>query len=123
MWPPAAPLCYRLNIVSAMAQPVEIQNVRFEHHRHQQALGLGTSTPRVSWNYRATNSGYCHNWVQTAYDIEISRGPPVVGECIYHVKSSDYSLLVPWPAEALASRGPCQGIRQQLCSNRMVHGH
>ncbi|KAL2838659.1 bacterial alpha-L-rhamnosidase-domain-containing protein [Aspergillus pseudodeflectus] len=82
-----------------MAHLVELQNVRFEHHRAGSALGIGSCSPRISWHYTALSPD-CRDWVQTAYEIEITLGGR---KRVYYVKSSD-SVLVPWPAEPLLSR-------------------
>ncbi|KAL2801597.1 bacterial alpha-L-rhamnosidase-domain-containing protein [Aspergillus granulosus] len=82
-----------------MTQLVELQNVRFEHHRAGEAVGIGSCSPRISWHYTALNPD-CRDWVQTAYEIEIT-----LDNCtrVYHVVSPD-SVLVPWPADPLLSR-------------------
>ncbi|GAB2455440.1 alpha-L-rhamnosidase [Conyzicola lurida] len=68
--------------------------VRFEHHR--EALGIGVSTPRVSWKTVAPAG-----WVQSAYEIETATdGGTVTSGRI----DSDESVLVPWAAEPLVSR-------------------
>ncbi|KAJ0418578.1 bacterial alpha-L-rhamnosidase-domain-containing protein [Aspergillus carlsbadensis] len=82
-----------------MAHHVELQNVRFEHHRAGQALGIGSRSPRTSWQYSALSPD-CRDWAQTAYEIEITRG----GRTRVHRVDSPDSVLVPWPADPLASR-------------------
>jgi alpha-L-rhamnosidase len=49
-----------------LAAPVE---VRFDHHRPgTTALGIGTATPRISWQIPAAPDDY----IQTSYEIEIN---------------------------------------------------
>ncbi|KAL2842526.1 bacterial alpha-L-rhamnosidase-domain-containing protein [Aspergillus pseudoustus] len=74
-----------------MSRSIEVQNLRFEHHRQGQALGIGSCAPRVSWNYAAVNPDCC-NWTQTEYDIDIKRRTPSYEPQVYHVDSPD-SLL------------------------------
>ncbi len=67
---------------------------RFEHHRA--ALGIGESQPRLSWKTTAEPG-----WTQVAYEVEITRDGQVTTSGRIE---SDESVLVPWPAPALASR-------------------
>ncbi|WTF41539.1 glycoside hydrolase family 78 protein [Streptomyces sp. NBC_01604] len=70
---------------------------RFEHHTDgSPVLGVGTGTPRLSWTVPQADEGY----EQTAYEVEISRGG---NRERYRVDSGE-QVLVPWPAEPLASR-------------------
>ncbi|PWY76412.1 alpha-L-rhamnosidase [Aspergillus sclerotioniger CBS 115572] len=73
---------------------LSISQAFFEHHRS--ALGIGESTPRISWKFQ----GNVSDWEQTAYNLEIKR----VGQVpdILRVNSSD-SVLVPWPSPPLTS--------------------
>lgn len=73
---------------------IHLAKPTFEHHRD--ALGIGESTPRISW---VTNAE--PGWRQEAYEIEIVRS----GQTTHHgpVESSD-SVLVAWPGEPLSSR-------------------
>ncbi|MDI5977932.1 glycoside hydrolase family 78 protein [Amycolatopsis magusensis] len=64
--------------------------VRFEHR--DSTLGLGTATPRLSWQVRTDDPG----WAQTA--CELDRDGTVV-----RVESAE-QVLVPWPFEPLRSR-------------------
>lgn len=75
---------------------VSISAVSFEHHR--QALGIAESRPRVSWRFE----GDAVDWEQSAYDLEITRGPDGVPK-LYNTADSSESVLVPWPDEALSS--------------------
>ncbi|MDX6283810.1 MAG: alpha-L-rhamnosidase, partial [Kribbellaceae bacterium] len=75
------------------AAPVSI---RFEHHASP-ALGLGTATPRLSWQVPVAADDY-H---QVAYEIEVAldgSSPEV------HTVQSAEQVLVPWPGTPLASR-------------------
>jgi len=67
---------------------------RFEHHR--EALGIGESTPRLSWK---TVAG--PGWRQSAYEIETTRESGVSSSG--RIESSE-SVLVPWFGEPLSSR-------------------
>ena len=79
---------------------------RFEHRTDAgPVLGLGSSTPRLSWTVEQADPG----WEQTAYEIEVVRnGTPQV----FRVQSRE-QVLVPWPAPPLHSgeqrRGPGAG--------------
>lgn len=66
----------------------------FEHHRD--ALGIGDSAPRVSFEVTA-DAG----WAQQAYEIEVRTA--VRTTATGRIESSD-AVLVPWPADPLASR-------------------
>ena len=78
-----------------LAAPADL---RFEHRTDDGAvLALGTGSPRLSWVVPDADPAY----VQEAYEVEIARdggAPEVIG-----VASGD-QVLVPWPAEPLASR-------------------
>ncbi|WP_431917499.1 family 78 glycoside hydrolase catalytic domain [Amycolatopsis tucumanensis] len=65
--------------------------VRFEHH--DVALGIGTGTPRLSWQVRTDDP----DWSQTAYEVELN------GSTTVRVESAE-QVLVPWPFEPLPSR-------------------
>lgn len=81
-----------------MTSPI-VSAPTFEHHFS--GLGLATSTPRISWAF-ASSSSTVQEWVQTAYEIEISYGADKQHES-YHVAATD-SVLVPWPGKPLGSR-------------------
>ncbi|NHI15741.1 glycoside hydrolase family 78 protein [Microbacterium excoecariae] len=66
---------------------------RFAHH--DEALGIGESTPRLSWQTTAPPG-----WRQAGYDIEVRRGAT---STVHAVASAD-QVLVPWPADPLGSR-------------------
>jgi len=72
--------------------------VRFDYHGPDRpVLGLGSATPRLSWQIATAEPGFR----QGAYQVEVLRGdaqPEVVT-----VESSD-QVLVPWPGSALTSR-------------------
>ncbi|MDQ0378522.1 glycoside hydrolase family 78 protein [Amycolatopsis thermophila] len=65
--------------------------IRFEHH--DTALGIGTGTPRLSWQVRTDDP----EWTQTGYEVEID------GSHTVRVASAE-QVLVPWPFEPLPSR-------------------
>ncbi|MFB6723207.1 family 78 glycoside hydrolase catalytic domain [Kribbella sp. NPDC056345] len=69
-------------------------SIRFEH-RTDTPLGLGTATPRLSWQIATAPADYA----QTAYEIEIT-GTTTQS---YVVESAE-QVLVPWPGDPLASR-------------------
>lgn len=72
--------------------------LRFEHHpTGAPLLGIGTSSPRLSWLVEAADTGY----VQGSYEVEVireGRAPQAVA-----VAARD-QILVPWPVEPLTSR-------------------
>lgn len=74
---------------------VSISQLSFEHHRT--AFGIAETEPRISWKF----SGAAVDWEQTAYDLEITRGPDGVPH-VFSGNSSD-SILVPWPDVPLKS--------------------
>ena len=82
---------------------------RFEHRTDAgPVLGLGASTPRLSWTVEQADPG----WEQTAYEIEVVRnGTPQV----FRVQSRE-QVLVPWPAPPLRS-----GERAEV-RVRVAHG-
>src|SRR4051812_11368619 len=63
--------------------------LRFEHGP---VLGIGTATPRLSWQIAAAGPGF----EQTAYEVEAGAERVVV--------ESAEQVLVPWPAAPLTSR-------------------
>jgi alpha-L-rhamnosidase len=74
-----------------------VVRVRFEHL--QEALGVGTPQPRVSWWVETSRPA----WLQTAYAMELhAPSGELLGET-GRVDSSD-SVLVAWPFAPLASR-------------------
>src|SRR3954449_9961231 len=81
--------------MSSIAAPV---GVRFEHHTDDgPVLGIGTSTPRLSWIVPAADPAFA----QEAYEVEVTRA---AGEAeVFRVASSE-QVLVPWPAPPLALR-------------------
>ncbi|CAN7506824.1 glycoside hydrolase family 78 protein [Arthrobacter sp. LjRoot78] len=73
--------------------PTTVKPATFDHLR--EALGVGNSTPRISWKTLAAPG-----WTQAAYQIETtSNGETHVSE---RIASAD-SVLVPWPAAPLSS--------------------
>ncbi|CAH0025636.1 unnamed protein product [Clonostachys rhizophaga] len=77
--------------------PPRIDRVQFEHH--QDAIGIGESTPRLSWRFAGEN---VVDWFQESYEIEVVRAGASSPE-LYLVQSND-SVLVPWPSRPLSSR-------------------
>ncbi|SDT36287.1 alpha-L-rhamnosidase [Microlunatus soli] len=80
---------------------VLVHHLRAEH-RHP-ALGIGTATPRISWQIDAEP-----RWSQRGYQIELTRHPATAGDAptaptVFEGQGND-QLLVPWPDEPLASR-------------------
>ena len=67
---------------------------RFEHHRD--ALGIGESSPRLSWKTLAPAG-----WRQAGYEVEVTS--PLEVTSSGRVDSSE-SVLVPWPSAPLGSR-------------------
>jgi len=67
---------------------------RFEHLA--EPLGIGVAAPRISWTTDAPAG-----WTQAAYEIEIRRGSATATSG--RVESAE-QILVPWPADPLASR-------------------
>jgi alpha-L-rhamnosidase len=76
---------------------VSITSVTLEHHR--ETLGIGDTAPRISWRF----AGDAKGWVQSAYEIEISR-PNTHAKNFNIIKKSEDSILVPWPTTPLKSR-------------------
>jgi alpha-L-rhamnosidase len=79
---------------------VQVSPVRFEHHR--EPLGIGESTPRLSWITTTDEP----NWLQSAYEIEYLDSASGTGSS-GKVDSAE-SLLVDWPFEPLKSRQQVQ---------------
>ncbi|MFH8251837.1 family 78 glycoside hydrolase catalytic domain [Microbacterium sp. B2969] len=73
---------------------VTVSAPRVEHHR--EALGIGESTPRLSWAVTSAPAG----WRQAGYRVEISREGVVES---FERNTAD-QVLVPWPSAPLASR-------------------
>jgi len=89
--------------MSNLAAPTAL---RFEH-RSAPVLGIGTATPRLSWQVPAADAGYA----QTAYEVEITAGATQV----YTVQSPN-QVLVPWPGDPLGSRESAQ-VRVRVRGN------
>ncbi|MGW7687078.1 family 78 glycoside hydrolase catalytic domain [Kribbella sp. NPDC054772] len=93
--------------MSHLAAPTSL---RFEHllaSPESGVLGIGTASPRISWQVPAADAGYA----QTAYEVEITTGSTQV----FTVQSPE-QLLVPWPAEPLTSREVAQ-VRVRVRGN------
>ncbi|WP_051800994.1 alpha-L-rhamnosidase [Streptomyces sp. NRRL F-525] len=69
----------------------------FEHHR--EPLGIGESTPRLSWR-TVTDTP---DWHQVAHQVEITAADGTVLADTGRVESTE-SVLVPWPGPHLGSR-------------------
>ncbi|KAF2873618.1 bacterial alpha-L-rhamnosidase-domain-containing protein [Massariosphaeria phaeospora] len=74
---------------------VSISSISFEHY--WPAFGIAETEPRISWKF----DGPAVDWEQSAYDVEITRGPDGVPH-VFNVNSSE-SILVPWPDAPLES--------------------
>jgi len=74
-----------------------VKAVRFEHLR--EALGIGTSRPRLSWTVDTPIPG----WQQAAYEIEAYTPEGQLCGQTGRVDSSE-SVLVAWPFDPLVSR-------------------
>ncbi|KAL3496920.1 bacterial alpha-L-rhamnosidase-domain-containing protein [Aspergillus germanicus] len=97
---------------------VRISRLQFEHHRAN-ALGIGEVRPRISWRF----AGSANAWVQSAYELEITRLRPSLPSApataqpqlqTYSVESSE-SRLVPWEGEDLTS-GETASVRVRAFS-------
>ncbi|SCN63957.1 related to alfa-L-rhamnosidase [Fusarium fujikuroi] len=83
---------------------IKVVDVRFEHYRPGNALGIDDRRPRISWRFNGTSQ----DPKQDAYDIELTgvdlESQQPHGAKTYKVKSSQ-AYLVPWPCdEPLSSR-------------------
>ncbi|TDC27703.1 alpha-L-rhamnosidase [Streptomyces sp. 8K308] len=70
---------------------VTVSPARFEHR--DTALGIGTATPRLSWQVTTDDPG----WAQTACEIELD------GAEVRRLETVE-QVLVPWPFEPLTAR-------------------
>ncbi|TDU84272.1 alpha-L-rhamnosidase [Kribbella voronezhensis] len=85
-----------------MQRPAAPVLVRFEHRTDEgPVLGLGTGSPRLSWQVPAADPDY----TQSGYEIEITR--PGVPQTKHAISSAD-QVLVPWPSHPLGSRESAQ---------------
>lgn len=74
-----------------------VRPVTIEHHR--EPLGIGESTPRLSWITDTSTPGFS----QRAYELEITN--PATGEQLRTGQViSGQQILVPWPGTRLGSR-------------------
>ncbi|KAF5657125.1 putative alfa-L-rhamnosidase [Fusarium heterosporum] len=81
---------------------LNVVDVRFEHYRHPNTLGVHEDKPRISWRFDNAPP----NFEQDAYEIRLDKSFGQEKEHLgtFQVKSSQ-SYLVPWPSEeALTSR-------------------
>ncbi len=81
---------------------VTVTTLRAEHHADP--LGLGTSSPRLSWIVEADDDFRQHAY-EVALDDPDGDG---AGRSTESVRS-DESVLVPWPFPPLTSRGAPAG--------------
>jgi len=82
------------------AHNVRVTSLTCEHLR--EPLGIGVPRPRLSWCVATA----APNWVQSAYEIEVS------GTSTGRVESAE-SVLVAWPSADLGSRDRC-GVRVRV---------
>jgi alpha-L-rhamnosidase len=82
-----------------MSTPTVTSPVFEQHHS---GFGVQSATPRISWRFESSPET-APSWIQTAYDIKICFADSPSNPETYHVES-EQSVLVPWPARALASR-------------------
>ncbi|KAH7204567.1 bacterial alpha-L-rhamnosidase-domain-containing protein [Fusarium oxysporum] len=83
---------------------VKVVDVRLEHYRPGNTLGINETKPRISWRFEGTHSSPA----QEAYEIELTEIDPKSRQPheakTYKVRSSQ-AYLVPWPSdEPLSSR-------------------
>ncbi|KAF5982396.1 alpha-L-rhamnosidase [Fusarium coicis] len=82
---------------------VKVIDVRFEHYRPVNTLGIDETKPRISWRFEGSSS----NLMQDAYEIELTKVGPKSRQSqetkAYKVKSSQ-TYLAPWPSDGLSSR-------------------
>ncbi|KAH7309904.1 alfa-L-rhamnosidase [Stachybotrys elegans] len=71
----------------------------FEHHHS--GLGIGSSRPRISWQFGALPETI-YDWRQTSYEVEVTFSSAPDNVLLFHV-TSDRSVLVPWPSRPLTS--------------------
>ena len=79
-----------------MTQTTSVK-LQVEHLR--ETLGIGTSSPRLSWIMETTQK----NWRQSWYEVEAYLPDGALAETTSRVESVE-SVLVPWPFRPLASR-------------------
>jgi hypothetical protein len=94
---------------------VKISRVRFEHL--QAPLGIGTGTPRISWQISDIPAG----WEQTGYEIEVRDLDAGPGQPSLHGVESVEQILVPWPAGALRSQARAE-VRVHVLGRTLGHG-
>jgi alpha-L-rhamnosidase len=81
-----------------MSRSAAPTHLRFDHHTETgPILGVGTATPRLSWQIPTADPG----WAQTAYELEIVRGDAAPRT---HVVEAADQVLVAWPDDPLSSR-------------------
>jgi alpha-L-rhamnosidase len=83
------------SVMPELAAPISL---RFDHHpADRPVLGIGTATPRLSWQVPAAPDGY----MQQRYEIEITRGGT---EPEIFTRESGEQVLVAWPGAPLTAR-------------------
>ncbi|KAG5743753.1 hypothetical protein H9Q70_013537 [Fusarium xylarioides] len=89
---------------------VKVVDVRFEHYRPGNTLGIDETKPRISWRFEGTSS----NLKQDAYEIELTKVDPESRPSqepkAYKAKSSQ-AYLVPWPSEERLSTRQRYAVR------------
>ncbi len=84
-------------------EPLTIANLRIEHLRPADSLGVGFRQPRLSWQIVAA----AQNWRQAAYEVEqqAADGSADDGQRLTTGRiTSDRSVLVDWPFAPLGAR-------------------
>jgi alpha-L-rhamnosidase len=81
--------------MTSQTQTVTVVKPSLEHHR--EPLGIGQATPRLSWIVQTE----LQNWLQAAYEIEISSSDQTQASGRINVTDS---VLQPWPFVPLQSR-------------------
>jgi alpha-L-rhamnosidase len=70
---------------------------------HHSGLGIEQSNPRISWRFRlADGAASLNGWKQISYELQVALNDST-NFASYHVQSAQ-SILVPWPAQSLASQ-------------------
>uniref|UniRef100_A0A060T4L7 alpha-L-rhamnosidase n=1 Tax=Blastobotrys adeninivorans TaxID=409370 RepID=A0A060T4L7_BLAAD len=73
--------------------------VQVEYHQLGDTIGIGETTPRLSWKIDAQG---CRNWVQQKYELLVKSDDN--RELYRVVVESEQSTFVDWPGEPLKSR-------------------
>ncbi|KAG9252712.1 alfa-L-rhamnosidase [Emericellopsis atlantica] len=78
---------------------LSIANFRFE--QRASGLGIHVTTPRLSWHIDAPAG--LSNWMQTGYQVQVSRRRKRNGETLSFGVQSPDTVLIPWPDTPLNS--------------------